>query len=726
MYILSVQVNVIFLLLVTFNFGKCLSNSQSDIQVQHLPINNFMNSLKSLNYETQDVYKLPMFTQSIDRLSLEIDDIREDKCRDHAKLIFNHLQNVTRWAIKFYDASAKFPEGVLGGSTYQFGNFDECLNIGVDNYDNVPLGIHGKYCLGEMTIEVPEFYFIRNDTIWVNFKKKYERYDNTISKLHWGICVPASCSANEIQRVVKRLTDYVFEGTDLIVSPVITNEKCYSKEPLTADVYDIIYIAVILTIVMLIVVSTLFHAICGKNDKQLPQNMFHQISNAFSMISNFKKLCGPGHDSNLNLNCISGIKFLAMVFIIAGHCLVFIIGGPILNMDYWEQAVGKAENAIFLNSPLLVDTFLFLSGLLFARILLHELDKRKSVNFIFLYIFRYIRLTPAYLIIVGLYATWLPKLGSGPLWSRMIEEKARCQTSWWTNIIYINNYINTDKLCMFQSWYLSVDTQLFIIAPAIIYPLWRWRKPGEIILALTTAISVIIPFTVTLVNHLDPTLMIYTSEIEDISINEYFKSTYIKTHMRATPYCFGLVYGYILYRIQTTSYKFSQSSIIIGWILGALSLIASMFSIGLFYGIRKHFTLIEAAFYSSIHRVLWSLGTGWIILACVTDNSGPVGRFLKWQPFVTLSRLTYSAYLVNGLVELHGISTTRTPQYLDTWSLLSKVMSHLMLTFFGAVILSIMFEAPILGLERIFVRPGVKGSDNSSTKRSEETSTIEA
>lgn len=83
--------------------------------------------------------------------------------------------------------------------------------------------------------------------------------------------------------------------------------------------------------------STLFHAICGKNDKQLPQNMFHQVSNAFSMISNFKKLCGPGHDSNLNLNCITGIKFLAMVFIIAGHCLVFIIGGPILNMDYWEQ-----------------------------------------------------------------------------------------------------------------------------------------------------------------------------------------------------------------------------------------------------------------------------------------------------------------------------------------------------------------------------------------------------
>lgn len=58
-----------------------------------------------------------------------------------------------------------------------------------------------------------------------------------------------------------------------------------------------------------------------------------------------------------------------------------------------------------------------------------------------------LRLTPAYLAVIALYSTWLPKLGSGPLWdSRISLEQERCQSSWWLNLLYINNYFGTDKL----------------------------------------------------------------------------------------------------------------------------------------------------------------------------------------------------------------------------------------------------------------------------------------
>ena len=50
------------------------------------------------------------------------------------------------------------------------------------------------------------------------------------------------------------------------------------------------------------------------------------------------------------------------------------------------------------------------------------------------------------MVMIGLYVTWLPKLASGPLWSRMALEKERCLTSWWANILYINNYVNTDSI----------------------------------------------------------------------------------------------------------------------------------------------------------------------------------------------------------------------------------------------------------------------------------------
>lgn len=64
---------------------------------------------------------------------------------------------------------------------------------------------------------------------------------------------------------------------------------------------------------------------------------------------------------------------------------------------------------------------------------------------------------------------------------------------------------------MFQSWYLSVDTQLFMLAPLLVYPLHKWPKIGEYLLGGATLLSVIIPFSVTLRNEADPTLMVHSA-----------------------------------------------------------------------------------------------------------------------------------------------------------------------------------------------------------------------
>lgn len=139
------------------------------------------------------------------------------------------------------------------------------------------------------------------------------------------------------------------------------------------------------------------------------------------------------------------------------------------------------QNAFLQNSPLLVDSFLLLSGFLFARLVLIEMDKRRGkINFGMLYVFRYIRcvlkffkkafndltsirrLTPAYLAMIGLYSTWFIRIGDGPLWKQKISlEQERCQASWWKNLLYINNYYGNDELCMFQSWYLAGELKVF-------------------------------------------------------------------------------------------------------------------------------------------------------------------------------------------------------------------------------------------------------------------------
>lgn len=106
-----------------------------------------------------------------------------------------------------------------------------------------------------------------------------------------------------------------------------------------------------------------------------------------------------------------------------------------------------------------MDTFLLLSGFLFCRILLIELERRRGhINPLILYAGRYIRLTPAYMAIIGFYMTWFPSIGSGPLWrERIVREQERCQASWWLNILYVNNYFHTDKFVSFLSFNLFPD-----------------------------------------------------------------------------------------------------------------------------------------------------------------------------------------------------------------------------------------------------------------------------
>lgn len=57
---------------------------------------------------------------------------------------------------------------------------------------------------------------------------------------------------------------------------------------------------------------------------------------SFSLIKTVKKLL-HNTPSDLNLECIYGIKFISMVFIIAGHTLIFVVGGPMDNVNFIKE-----------------------------------------------------------------------------------------------------------------------------------------------------------------------------------------------------------------------------------------------------------------------------------------------------------------------------------------------------------------------------------------------------
>lgn len=66
---------------------------------------------------------------------------------------------------------------------------------------------------------------------------------------------------------------------------------------------------------------------------------------------------------------------------------------------------------------------------------------------------------------------------------------------------------------MFQSWYLATDTQLFILAPLILYPLWKWRRMGVTALSMLAIASILIPLITTYINDADPTFLPYAEYV---------------------------------------------------------------------------------------------------------------------------------------------------------------------------------------------------------------------
>ncbi|PRD20667.1 UNVERIFIED_CONTAM: nrf-6 [Trichonephila clavipes] len=84
----------------------------------------------------------------------------------------------------------------------------------------------------------------------------------------------------------------------------------------------------------------------------------------------------------------------------------------------------------------------------------------------------FIRLTPVYMMFLAFYTTLMAYLGSGPLWNYK-ETDPNCQTYWWWNLLYFNNFLTAANQCIPWSWYLANDMQFYVLSPLFMVTLLR-------------------------------------------------------------------------------------------------------------------------------------------------------------------------------------------------------------------------------------------------------------
>ncbi|KAJ8953085.1 hypothetical protein NQ318_013427, partial [Aromia moschata] len=164
--------------------------------------------------------------------------------------------------------------------------------------------------------------------------------------------------------------------------------------------------------------------------------------------------------------------------------------------------------------------------------------------------------------------------------------------------------------CIEQSWFLSADTQLYIISPIILFNIEK--KPWKTCLACLgfCVVSAAYAFIITFNNNYPTFYFEGTSE--------YQHYLYTPTFVRMPPWLLGMVFGYLIF-------KYKQISIPRG---ANLSLWVFSLSIMIFLILvqcwltRSAYNVLIAATYNSLARPAWAIAFGLIIFSCVTGHGG--------------------------------------------------------------------------------------------------------
>ncbi|PSN39087.1 hypothetical protein C0J52_07351 [Blattella germanica] len=513
------------------------------------------------------------------------------------------------------------------GLLTHLGNFDEC--IGIENVDTQFGLLSGQHCLASISLAPSVSMKYRDSTDRQN--ESLQMTDHSANRKAGGIftngvdlrlsyCIPSSCSAEEFQTMFNHNLSNVSNKINITVR--VPQEMCQTSEGKKLALEDWIAVGIIATIGMLAIMSTAYDLLKTESKTK--------ILTAFSWYINGKKLLST-ETSGETLQAIHGIRFLSICWVVMGHRYSGFFSVPAINASSFLELIPNFWRIYLTNGTLAVDTFFYLSGLLVSYIFLKEMNKKNSSFNIFSYYFhRYIRLTPPYAMMMLLTATLLRYAGSGPLYYAGASASAKiCQQYWWKSILYINNYIEIEKMCVGQGWYLAIDMQLFILSPVILYPLWKWRKTRSLtFLGALIVGGLVTAFTVCFVERFPAGVFMGNNEIHRLQ--------YYPTHTRFTPWLIGVAFGFLFHETKRKNIKLPKVIVFLGWCLATTALLGSLLGI---YPFNRRlydsgtilnsvllpedfFPRFESSIYIALSRSSWALGVGWVSYACVFGYGG--------------------------------------------------------------------------------------------------------
>ncbi|CAG9334032.1 unnamed protein product [Blepharisma stoltei] len=375
----------------------------------------------------------------------------------------------------------------------------------------------------------------------------------------------------------------------------------------------------------------------------------------FSAKRNAKILMKANDDENLKF--FDFVRWVSVCWLIVATVAYYFFNNSVLaNVMKLEQLLDKDENIVFFSGLYSLDTLFWISGFTFTLFLLYfcEGDHKYYFKAIFS---EYALKAPIFLSATLFFWSLQKYIGQGPLWYQGNEINDECNDYWWSNAIYVNNFVPDFKFtrCLSNGYYLACEMQFFIITLPIV---WIYKKSYKIAWLFISVLSAIgVTSAAIIASHYNLNVVVLAENYHD-----YFDYYFSKPYCRVPSYAFGIGGAFIYYtkcnyqkrdRIAEQIIKYFENRYI-RWGAVLFGLFLWTFIIDIQYSAYKdddyqfdNWTQGQNVAYIASCKVVNATGISLMGLPLILGHFTYFRYPMSLQMWAPLGKLTYCAYLIH-------------------------------------------------------------------------------